>query len=280
MSAVGIGLRKSVPAAITLRAPWAALLLMTMLAAVSTLLTSGFSAQEGEFIHALRSGEISTVAVGQKQDFSSGPGFSSATGGTDLAASWVNRFGLRRTAVLTDLATLPETGATGTSPRQPDPRGSIVATARRLGVVPPMIVAPGALPWDVVAARTEGLVPLMILIMVFGPRPRRTSRWGAFWAYSAPLYAGIVYALLRDSPWNPAMNRLPEPEAIDRVVVDPVTNEGIRRQGGWTMFAWLMIVANLAISVVLLALHWVLPTYLDPVGWDVVYLTGAQVPLL
>lgn len=120
----------------------------------------------------------------------------------------------------------------------------------------------------------------MIGITLYGRQPRRMTKWGAFWAYLMPFNIGIFYALLRDSPWNQKMARFPEPGVRDRVVVDPMTNEVIRRYGGWAMFFWSAIVASLAISLVLLFVSWTFPTYLDPVGWSAVDVAGNPMTLL
>ena len=120
----------------------------------------------------------------------------------------------------------------------------------------------------------------MIGSSLYGPQPRRMTKWGAFWAYLIPYNIGIFYALLRDSPWNRKMARLPEPGVGDRVVVDPITNEVIPRYGGGAMFFLSAIVAGFAISLVLLFVAGTFPTYLDPVGWSAVDLAGNPMPLL
>jgi hypothetical protein len=141
------------------------------------------------------------------------------------------------------------------------------------------MVTPGDLSFD----RLKGLSPLltflMIAIMLFGRHPRRMTKWGAFWTYLTPFNIGIFYALLRDSPWNRRMNLLPVPQLRDRIVVDLVTGETIRRYGGWTMFFWSTIIASLAISLMLLGVARLFPTYLDPVGWSVVDATGSRLTL-
>ena len=65
----------------------------------------------------------------------------------------------------------------------------------------------------------------------------------------------------------------------ERVVVDPITNEAFHRYGGWAMFFWSAIIASLAITLVLLFVAWTFPTYLDPVGWSAVDVTGNPVTL-
>jgi hypothetical protein len=71
------------------------------------------------------------------------------------------------------------------------------------------------------------------------------------------------------------MNLLDEPGPKDRAVVDPLTNETIPRQGGGAMFLFSAVIAGLAISLVLLGLAQVFPTYLDPVAWSAVDLAGS-----
>ena len=275
------------PASPRLRVVWAALLAMVTVASFAVLLTTPFSAEEGEFIHALRSGEITTVAVGHSADFYSESGINTTgikTVGfndpTDIAVAWVNRFGFRREAVLQQLGGLAQ-GAGSTPPTPPlDPAGSIARTARSLGAVVPTVVQPGQLRFDRLKWLSALVLVLMIGILLYGPQPRRMTKWGAFWAYLIPYNIGIFYALLRDSPWSQKMARLPEPGVGDQVVVDPITNEVIPRYGGWTMFFWSAIVASLAISLVLLFVAWTFPTYLDPVGWSAVDVAGNPMPLL
>lgn len=272
------------PASPRLRVVWAALLAMVTVASFAVLLTTPFSAEEGEFIHALRTGEITTVAVGHSADFYSASGFNNPGVNTvgfndpnDVAVSWVNRFGFRREAVLWQLGGLTQ-GAESTPQTPPlDPAGSIARTARSLGAVAPTVVQPGQLRFDRLKWLSALVLVLMIGILLYGPQPRRMTKWGAFWAYLIPFNIGIFYALLRDSPWNRKMARLPEPGVGDRVVVDPMTNEVISRHGGWAMFFWSAVVASFAITLVLLVVAWTFPTYLDPVGWSAVDVAGNPV---
>jgi len=273
MSLVGTRVRTVVSAASLLRVVWAALLALTVLATIVILFTTPLNAGEGEFIHALRTGEVGSVAVGSSSDFQVRNGLTITNGAhDDIAVSWVNRFGFRRSAVLNGLMALRDPPALndGTSSGPPpalDPAASITATARSLGATPPAIVGRGALPFGRIAWLPEGVLFLMIAVMLLGPQPRRMTRWGAFWAYTAPLNSGIFYALLRDSPWNQKMNRMPEPRAGDRVAANPATGTAIRRLGGWKMFIWAFLLSNLALSLVLLAVTSVLPQFVDPVVW-------------
>lgn len=293
MTTVSTRLGNVAPVATGLRVARATLLALTTLATLLSMLTYPFDAQEGEFFHALRNGEISSVAVGHPADFTADFGVShgdfgvshgdlgSSNGFSDtdnIAVSWVNRFGFRRWAALTDLralADLRQTGEDGSPAADTglDPAASITATARGLGLATLTVVEPGDLfpAWMRWLPRVAWLV--MIAILVAGPRPRRMSKPGAFWAYSAPLNVGIFYALLRDTTWNQRMSRLPEPQARDRVVLERGVNTPIHRHGGWAMFFWSILI-GLVISLVLLAVSAALPTRLDPVVWTAVDLAG------
>jgi hypothetical protein len=301
MSIVGTEPVLGVPAATRLRALWLVLVALVTLATTLSVFTSSIDMQEGEFVHALRSGEISTLAVGHSQDFGSeigfGPSWNDAS--DDIAVSWVNRFGLRREAVLSEMMVLGQQGANdsgaqpipspipsgsqpGTEPdSEPgntsiaalDPPASIAATARSLGAQAPTMVQPGDLPLDRFSWLAGAVPILMVVIMLFGAQPRRTTKWGAFWAYTAPLNIGIFWALLRDSPWNERMNRLPDPRPGDRVAVDAAGDVRAVRLGGWSTFAWATL-AQLALSVLLLVVVWALPDAVDPIRWTVVNTPG------
>lgn len=295
-------LRTSVPATTGLRVVWIALLTLTACSTLLGLLTVPFDAEEGEFLHSLRNGEIASVALGHSQDFYSDSGLNATSYNArdDIAVVWVNRFGFRREAVLNGLGALDQLtqntdGSQGTGDSQNtdgsqvtgdaqstsrlNPAGSIGRTAESLGVAAPTVVQPGELPFDHLKWLSVLLIVLMIGIMLNGPQPRRTTKAGAFWAYLLPLNVGIFYALLRDSPWNQRMNLLPDPAPRDRVLVDPVTNRTLRRYGGWMVFLWFTLVTRLALSLLLIAVAFAFPTYLDPVAWIGVDLAGHRLTL-
>src|SRR5665647_2816567 len=146
-------LRTSVPATTRLRVVWAALLGLTAISTLLGLLTAPFDAEEGEFIHALRSGEVASVALGHSQDFYSDSGLNATSYNAwdDIAVVWVNRFGFRREAVLNGLGALDQlTQSTqdSQSTSRLDPAASIARTAQSLGVAAPKVVQPGELPFD------------------------------------------------------------------------------------------------------------------------------------
>jgi hypothetical protein len=133
-------------------------------------------------------------------------------------------------------------------------------------------IVPGGLSGGRATSDVEGHV----VIMFFGPQPRRMTKWGAFWAYTAPLNVGIFYALLRDAPWNKKVNLVPEPRAGDRFAVDQATGREISRLGGWNMFFWASFLGKFAISLVLFAVMWALPEFVDPIAWTGVDMGGNQ----
>jgi hypothetical protein len=273
MSISGTGSVVGAFAATRLRAFWLVLVALATLATALTLFTSPVDMREGEFVHALRSGQISTLAVGHSQDFRSEVGFSPSWYGAsdDIAVSWVNRFGFRRGAILNEMVALGQPGAASgsTSGSELSPSASIAATARSLGAQAPVMVQPGELPLDRFSWLAGAVPMLMVVIMLFGPQPRRTTKWGAFWAYTAPLNIGIFWALLRDSPWNERMNRLPVPRPGDRVARDEAGDAAVVRLGGWSTFAWATL-AQVAFSALLFVVVSALPDAVDPIRWTVV----------
>ena len=278
---VGNQIRAGVAAVVRLRAIWLVLVALTTLATMVSLFTHPIDAQEGEFVHALRAGEITAVAVGHSQDFRSDIGFSSNAynASDDIAVCWVNRFGFRRTAILNQLQGLDQTRGDGGAAPNPsstsvDPSASIAATARSLGAVAPATVRPDELPLEGIAWLPRVVTVLMIVIMIFGPQPRRTTKWGAFWAYSAPLNLGIFWALLRDSPWNQRMNLLPEPRPGDGYAVNLATGRKVVRQGGWSMFFVASFAIPIALSLVLFLIMWPFPDFMDSVAWTAVNPSG------
>jgi hypothetical protein len=103
-------LRTSVPATTRLQVVWVALLTLTACSTLLGLLTTPFDAEEGEFFHSLRNGEIASVALGHSQDFYADAGLnaSSYNAWDDVAVVWVNRFGFRREAILNGLGALDQ----------------------------------------------------------------------------------------------------------------------------------------------------------------------------
>ncbi len=52
---------------------------------------------------------------------------------------------------------------------------------------------------------------VVVATIVFGPQPRRFTKWGAFWISTLPLGVGEIWLLLTEAPWSRAASALPEP---------------------------------------------------------------------
>jgi len=91
--------------------------------------------------------------------------------------------------------------------------------------------------YGVGAARFLGL-PLAalafvgFLVLVFGPQPRRRTKWGTFWMLGIPAGVGLVWWVLTDSPWSATTDALPEPAPRQRGPVLGIVD----RRGGGVMF--------------------------------------------
>jgi hypothetical protein len=119
------------------------------------------------------------------------------------------------------------------------------------------------------------LALVSVLMLIFGPQPRRRTKWGTFWMLGIPAGVGLVWWVLTDSPWSAASDALPEPAPRQRGPVLGVVD----RRGGGTMF-----LIAFALSIVV-GFGWMvlrlLPgaaDYGDPqagtVVWHVVWSTG------
>jgi hypothetical protein len=114
-----------------------------------------------------------------------------------------------------------------------------------------------------------------VLVLIFGPQPRRRTKWGTFWMLGIPAGVGLVWWVLTDSPWSAATDALPEPAPRQR---GPVLGIVDRRGGG------IMFLIAIALSIVI-AFGWMvlrlLPGAADfsepqagTVTWHVVWSTG------
>ena len=74
----------------------------------------------------------------------------------------------------------------------------------------------------------------VVLVVMLGPQPRRTTKWALFWLCLLPLNAGLLWALLREAPWSPAARALPVP-APHRF------QPGDRRLAGGKAFVYLLV---------------------------------------
>jgi hypothetical protein len=70
------------------------------------------------------------------------------------------------------------------------------------------VTAPGT-PWPLLVM---GIAYLLVLgTVLFGPQPRRVTRWAAFWVVTVPLGIGVLWLLAREAPWSRTASALPEP---------------------------------------------------------------------
>lgn len=71
-----------------------------------------------------------------------------------------------------------------------------------------MPVSTADTPWFLLVT---GIAHLLVLgTVLFGPQPRRFTRWAAFWWVTMPLGVGAVWLLVREAPWSRTASALPE----------------------------------------------------------------------
>jgi hypothetical protein len=63
-------------------------------------------------------------------------------------------------------------------------------------------------PWWLLATAIAYL--LVLGTVLFGPQPRRFTRWAAFWWVTMPLGVGAVWLLVREAPWSRTASAMPE----------------------------------------------------------------------
>lgn len=115
-----------------------------------------------------------------------------------------------------------------------------------------------------------------LLLLIFGPQPRRRTKWGTFWMLGIPAGVGLVWWVLTDSPWSATTDALPEPAPRQRGPVLGIVD----RRGGGVMFL-IAIALSIVIGfgwMVLRLLPGAADAYLEPkhgeVTWNVVWSTG------
>ena len=133
----------------------------------------------------------------------------------------------------------PAAGVFASDGYQVDLPATIAATAEAGGTAVPE--------QGIGAARFLGL-PLAalglagVLVLFFGPQPRRRTKWGTFWMLGIPAGVGLAWWVLTDSPWSATTDALPEPAPRQRGPVPGI----VERRGGGVMF-----LIALALSLVL-----------------------------
>jgi hypothetical protein len=67
---------------------------------------------------------------------------------------------------------------------------------------------------------------VMLAVLLFGPAPRKATRWGWLWLFALPLSIGGLWWLLRESPWTG--------DPLGRAVAEPATGRfgGLARRDG------------------------------------------------
>ena len=169
--------------------------------------------------------------------------------------------------------TNPAAGVFWSNGDQVDLGATIAATARAGG---------GPVPeYGLGAARFLGL-PLALLafiglvVLVFGPQPRRRTKWGTFWMLGIPAGVGLVWWVLTDSPWSAKTDALPEPAPRQR---GPVLGIVERRGGGVMFLIALALSAVIGFSWMVLRLFpGAADPYIEPrpgeVTWSIAWTNG------
>jgi hypothetical protein len=78
---------------------------------------------------------------------------------------------------------------------------------------------PGSPPganWIAIGAFVAFMV--VVATIVYGPQPRRFTKWGAFWMATLPLGVGQVWLLVAEAPWSRAASATEEPLPHSRQV--------------------------------------------------------------
>lgn len=59
----------------------------------------------------------------------------------------------------------------------------------------------------------SGLMAFLVVVaaIVYGPQPRRFTKWGAFWMATLPFGVGQIWLLVAEAPWSRATSALTEP---------------------------------------------------------------------
>ena len=130
---------------------------------------------------------------------------------------------------------------------------TIAATARADGVAVPQLDGNGLQPWTQLGWPLILVELLSVLVLLWGPQPRRKTKWATFWTFGVPGGLGVAWWLLRDAPWSRAANALTEPVSNERGTMP----EGHNRMGGGVAFFLIFLfVGSLLTGLVLgLAAH-------------------------
>lgn len=276
--AVGAGSRSG-------RARQIAVLTVVVLSGLLALWGTPASASEAAFGAALRAGQVRAVSVAAdsrhglelRLPLPASVSFVSSVNASSVV--WASSSGrLYRTNVstlagLSDPSLDGSTAEPGSVGSHVDVYRSIVATATAAGVPVPTVGSLGLsgwLGWPLVLMWLTG-----VLLLVAGPQPRRVTKWGLFWVLGLPAGIGLVWWVLRDSPWDPRMTALAPPAPRVRGMLP----SGIHRADGVTSFLRVLVVTFvLGVLWTLLGQVTVLGQRPQPapgsVTWSVVWSSG------
>jgi hypothetical protein len=123
---------------------------------------------------------------------------------------------------------------------------TITTTATAAGQRAPGDGLVGPAQWSAfpLAALTLGF----LAVLIWGPQPRRVTKWGMFWALWVPLGIGVGWWLARDAPFAPDMNAVAAPGPREK----GMRPNGIQRTGGGIAFvaAWgVSIAVGIALAI-------------------------------
>lgn len=241
--------------------PRPAPLLLRLLLAVGVLVSGAASLADtpfqrtvGDLVAGVQRGDVRLV---QRTDREAEPQAlrMDATVGLDRPrdVEWIGRSGLRYRASVGDpevdlLATLRAVAPPGQAPER---------------------VADGRLVRERLAAPLRGLNALLLVLLVFGPQPRRATKWGWFWLLLLPWGAGAGLLLAREAPWSPAACAEDEP-------FPKRAKRGVRASGG-TGFG-VLVAVSAAVLLLSAAVSALVPTPAPTGAYDVVLEDGTRTP--
>jgi len=278
------------PAWRSLRRRQVGALLAIGVAAVMAAWGTPSPASEAALGHALAGGQVAAWEVDALRsqyglEVATGISVTVSSGAEDSRILWTDNRGRLHRTDLPGVLGLPDPKAPdGTS--LTDPAAGVFASDGYQVDLPATLAATAAAGGSPVpeqgigAARFLGL-PLSalalvgVLLVIFGPQPRRRTKWGTFWMLGIPAGVGLAWWVLTDSPWSATTDALPEPAPRQRGPVPGI----VERRGGGVMFL-IALALSLVIGFTWLVVRLV-PGVADShepaqgsVTWHVVWNTG------
>jgi hypothetical protein len=211
---------------------------------MASWLTTPLDASFGALISDMEEGTVAEVVLGcDADDAVSGFQLHIGTPPAEERADvcWRNRFGVSYAADV-HAETSVRQGSRGRVIRP----GPLDATLAAVEAADPSVPISDDRMWTETVRDVSNVLGLavfgvLLVCLVVGPQPRRLTKWGTFWVLLAPAGLGAVWLLAREAPWDRNLQQLPEPPPRWRGDI----GGGIRRHGGWTGFALLLIVSLL-----------------------------------